>query len=641
MAFLETKHLNSFIGDLREDVKNAQLLIAESLRTKTLSEAKKAQEETFKELEILQKKIINPLTTNFYDDKELDTLKDDVALFIQFAKEAFIIHDIVISQQKKLYQLRNELSNQVDTSERILSKVSRRITLEDDFLKKDIESFSQKRDASVDLLTRTFFLTSIDNVTKNLDFLLIQKEPLLDDQAYLLEEFPLLNNERDYLNAIEAFEHLMFGEKSLPKLLLELRKNELQIESYVNKIFNQNKKLNQEVAVLLRSADIKSLSYQKSIARLLHNVMTLQIIVLISCSLLVTCVGLYLAKKINKPINYSLKIINGLANGDYTQMVKINGWSKEFSELTNRLAHVISVNRSLVEDIKTNSQNIYEQSNVNSLLTSEVKELNDKQMLSIETIASAIEELEMVSRQVQGATKSCLNHSLNIEELAEVGRRSLAKNTSGSEILKKKLNESSQVITKVSSRSLEISQIIDVIGDIANQTNLLALNASIEAARAGESGRGFAVVANEVGILAARTSEATEEIHKMISQLQVVSKSAVQHINECEIKMDENIIHVERSQQSMDTISTHIDQLTDESELISQSTNEQYMACSEISASLNQIASAFRSSLTKLDEVNTNSEKLACLSSEQKKELNQFKTSKSQLPGSNLRSLAV
>ena len=127
----------------------------------------------------------------------------------------------------------------------------------------------------------------------------------------------------------------------------------------------------------------------------------------------------------------------------------------------------------------------------------------------------------------------------------------------------------------------------------------------------------------------------------MISQLQVVSKSAVQHINECEMKMDENIIHVERSQQSMDTISTHIDQLTDESELISQSTNEQYMACSEISASLNQIALAFRSSLTKLDEVNTNSEKLACLSSEQKKELNQFKTSKSQLSGSNLRSLAA
>jgi twitching motility protein PilJ len=85
----------------------------------------------------------------------------------------------------------------------------------------------------------------------------------------------------------------------------------------------------------------------------------------------------------------------------------------------------------------------------------------------------------------------------------------------------------SKQVKGLGDRSLEISQIVSTIRDIASQTNLLALNAAIEAAGAGEAGARFAVVADQVRKLAENSTQATREIADLVKMIQTETQDAV------------------------------------------------------------------------------------------------------------------
>lgn len=77
-----------------------------------------------------------------------------------------------------------------------------------------------------------------------------------------------------------------------------------------------------------------------------------------------------------------------------------------------------------------------------------------------------------------------------------------------------------EVVDELDERSRRITEMVDLISEIADKTNLLALNATIEAERAGTAGRGFTVVATEVKGLAKKTSHATDQIRSITDDLQ-------------------------------------------------------------------------------------------------------------------------
>jgi len=86
--------------------------------------------------------------------------------------------------------------------------------------------------------------------------------------------------------------------------------------------------------------------------------------------------------------------------------------------------------------------------------------------------------------------------------------------------LRTEIEKENEVVNSLVSKSKDISDVINIIQEIAFQTNILSLNAAVEAATAGEAGKGFAVVAQEVRNLATRSADAAKQIKDVVDSIQ-------------------------------------------------------------------------------------------------------------------------
>lgn len=139
---------------------------------------------------------------------------------------------------------------------------------------------------------------------------------------------------------------------------------------------------------------------------------------------------------------------------------------------------------------------------------------------SVENLASSMKEVA----QTAGASSESARQVLTATER---GRLAVQETVQDMQNIRAAVQRMSKQVKGLGDRSLEISQIVSTIRDIASQTNLLALNAAIEAAGAGEAGARFAVVADQVRKLAENSTQATREIADLVKVIQQETQDAV------------------------------------------------------------------------------------------------------------------
>jgi twitching motility protein PilJ len=145
---------------------------------------------------------------------------------------------------------------------------------------------------------------------------------------------------------------------------------------------------------------------------------------------------------------------------------------------------------------------------------------------SVKTL-SAVEHLAKSMRQVAETAGASSESARQVLQATERGRVAVQETVQDMQSIRAAVQRMSKQVKALGDRSLEISQIVSTIRDIANQTNLLALNAAIEAAGAGEAGARFAVVADQVRKLAESSTQATREIADLVKVIQSETQDAV------------------------------------------------------------------------------------------------------------------
>lgn len=151
-----------------------------------------------------------------------------------------------------------------------------------------------------------------------------------------------------------------------------------------------------------------------------------------------------------------------------------------------------------------------------NLLSGEVDKLCAQvEVGSTEIAKNATEQAELIndlSNTIYQITEQTTNNAVNAKSAADSVNKIKLEAKTGSSYMDQMLTS----IKEVKTSSDDIANVVTIISGIAEQTKLLALNAAIEAARAGDLGKGFSVVAKEVGVLAARSTEAVSQTTQLI-----------------------------------------------------------------------------------------------------------------------------
>lgn len=346
------------------------------------------------------------------------------------------------------------------------------------------------------------------------------------------------------------------------------------------------------------------------------------------------------------------KALERAGEGDFTTTIEGLG-SDEIGEL----AH--SYNR-MGENLKDLVQHGLQAS---GKVTTTTDQLRGIAKMTTEESARIVTSIEQVAKGADNQTQSTAENAKAVEEIA-LGIQSIAEHAVdvsqemgqarqhamvGGGYVKKTVQQMDRIdrsvrnteflIRQLEEKSQEITSMLGMIQNISQQTGLLALNASIEAARAGEDGRGFAVVASEVRKLAVQTSEASETIGHLLSDIDTNTKSSIIAMTEVTQEVQQGLELTNKTEVSFNEIVGSSTQIAEQMEQLAATAEQMSAGIQQISASVTmiseiaqttsesskQVALATTSQQAAIKEINSASSSLHEVSNELKIALGKFK----------------
>lgn len=257
---------------------------------------------------------------------------------------------------------------------------------------------------------------------------------------------------------------------------------------------------------------------------------------------------------INRRLEKIVKDIQS-GTGDLSRRIPV-GSKDEIGQIATGINVFMETLQEIMGQITTSSDTL---ESVVGLVADQVGSANDR----TSRISSAMQELsasmEEISSTLSGVSEGAFQADEHVIDLAKASKElqdyagEMEHRAQSLEHTAQATQENTKVIVgdiienlqraiEESKNVEQVNVLTDEILNIATQTKLLALNAAIEAARAGDAGNGFGVVADEIGVLAAQSRTAAnniQDINKMVVQ---AVTDLVEQANAVVSYIDENVI---------------------------------------------------------------------------------------------------
>lgn len=315
--------------------------------------------------------------------------------------------------------------------------------------------------------------------------------------------------------------------------------------------------------------------------------------------------------------------ISTLADGDLTVHATIT------EDITGAIADAINYTtdqlRHLVSSINQTTEQISAAAQSTQATAMHLAEASDQQAEQISTVTAAVKEMAASIVTVSNTANRSSEVATQSVDIAKKGALAVQNSIRGMDTIREQIQSTSKRIKRLGESSQEISDMVDLINDIAEQTNILALNAAIQASMAGESGHGFAIVADEVQHLAEKSTDATRKIETLISTILADTHEAVDSMEHSTLQVVAGTKIAQNSGEALTEIENVSALLAELTQSISASAQQQTTAAANISESMTVIEKVTSQNLSGTNKTSASIGHLADLSTELRKSVAGFK----------------